>query len=77
MPEITSNVKFLVTSRGSRQDRDGQRSGYPVPLHWKQTLRSKRIVVSVIKVKTIKYPKKHDHEENANLNPYTMTSSKH
>lgn len=33
MPEIKSNVKFLETSRGSLQEEDGQRSGYPVPLH--------------------------------------------
>jgi hypothetical protein len=32
MEEITSKVKFLVTSSGSVQFSEGQRSGYPTPL---------------------------------------------
>ena len=35
MPEITSKVKFLATSSGSLQEGEGQRSGYPAPLHKK------------------------------------------
>lgn len=37
MPEITSKVEFLDTSRGSLQEGEGQRSGYPAPLYQKQT----------------------------------------
>lgn len=33
MPETTSKVKFFVTSSGSLHEGEGQRSGYPVPLH--------------------------------------------
>lgn len=35
MPETTSKVEFLETSRGSLQVGEGQRLGYPAPLHRK------------------------------------------
>jgi len=33
---MTSKVKFFETSSGSLQEGDGQRSGYPAPLHRKK-----------------------------------------
>lgn len=39
MPESTSKVKFFETSRGSLQEGEGQRSGYPAPLHAKSRSR--------------------------------------
>lgn len=33
MPETTSKVEFLDTSRGSLHEGEGQRLGYPTPLY--------------------------------------------